>query len=83
LRPDALLAVSPTLPTKWRAQSLLATRMEALAHDSAFRWRRPSRPPEGDLRRLQQKMRMPVFTEIEEAIQGLAASREWPPDGAP
>ena len=77
LAPDAVLLINTYSPAETEGGRRLARSVEAIVRETGRPVALCVYAMEDEARVVQQMIDLPVFTEIEEAVRGLAAAREW------
>ncbi|HEY74885.1 MAG TPA: acetate--CoA ligase family protein [Thermoflexia bacterium] len=77
LAPDAILLVNTYGPTEMEGGRRLARKVESIVRETGLPVALCVYAPGEEARRVQEMVGLPVFTEIDEAMRGLAAARDW------
>ena len=77
LAPDAILLINTYGPTEMEGGRRLARKVESIVRETGLPVALCVYAPGEEARRVQEGVDLPVFTEIDEAVRGLAAARDW------
>ncbi len=77
LAPDAILLINTYGPAEMEGGRRLARKVESIVRETGLPVALCVYAPGEEARRVQETVDLPVFTEIDEAMRGLAAARDW------